>query len=203
MLPETCVDSCPKINSLFHFCSTITFPKGLKVDATAPPAIFEEETKISRATVFRLIPSPDHPWMKQMARNMTLAGIGFLRGCKYLLHVRDTKFCSAFDAILEAVGIQAIKLPPRSPNLNAYCERWIRSVKTELLSRMILIGERSLPHHCLENYMAHFHAERNHQGKDNVILFSEPEDHLSESTGSIQTRERLGGLLKFYYREAA
>ncbi len=109
---------------------------------------------------------------------------------------------TAFDAILEAVGIQSIKLPPRSPNLNAYCERWIRSVKTELLSRMILIGERSL-RHCLENYVAHFHEERNHQGKDNVILFPEPEDHLGESIGPIQTREGLGGLLKFYYREAA
>ena len=146
--------------------------------------------------------SPDQPWMKQMARNMTFADTGFLRGCKYLLHDRDTKVCSAFDAILEAVGIQSIKLPPRSPNLNAYCERWIRSVKTELLSKMILFGERSL-RHCLENYVAHFHAERNHQGKDNVILFPEPEDHLGESIGPIQTRERLGGLLKFYYREAA
>lgn len=83
-----------------------------------------------------------------------------------------------------------------------YCERWIRSVKTQLLSKMILIGERSL-RHCLENYVAHFHAERYHQGKDNVILIPEPEDHLGESTGSIQTRERLGGLLKFYYPEAA
>ena len=132
---------------------------------------------------------------------MTLADTGFLRGCKYLLHDRDTKFCSTFDAILEAVGIQAIKLPPLSPNLNAYCEHWIWSLKTELLSKMILIGERSL-RDCLENYVAHFHAKRNHQGKDNVILFPEPEDHLGESAGPIQTRERLGGLLKFYYREA-
>ena len=149
-----------------------------------------------------MTPSPDHPWIKQMARNIPLADTGFLRGCKYLLHDRDTKFYSAFDAILEAVGIQAIKLPPRSPNLNAYCERWIRSVKTELLSKMILIGERSL-RHCLENYVAHFHAERNHQGKGNVILFPAPEDRIGELSGDIQTRERLGGLLKFYYREAA
>ena len=133
---------------------------------------------------------------------ITLAEIGFLRGCKYLLHDRDTKFCSAFDAILEAVGIQTIKLPPRSPNLNAYCERWIRSVKTELLSKMILIGEHSL-RHCLENYVAHFHAERNHQGKGNVILFPAPEDRIGELSGDIQTRERLGGLLNFYYRDAA
>ncbi len=67
---------------------------------------------------------------------------------------------------------------------------------------MILFGERSL-RHCLENYVNHFHAERNHQGKGNVILFSAPEDRIGELSGDIQTRERLGGLLKCYYREAA
>lgn len=145
---------------------------------------------------------PDQAWMKQMARNMTLADTGFLSGCKYLLHDRDAKFCRAFDAICGAVGIQAIKLPPRSPNLNAYCERWIRSIKTELLSKMILFGERSL-RHCLENYVNHYHAERNHQGKSNLILFPSPEDRIGQSLGPIQTRERLGGLLKFYHRVAA
>ena len=146
--------------------------------------------------------SPDLAWMKQMARNMTMADTGFLCGCKYLLHDRDTKFCEVFDGILQAVGIKAVTLPPRSPNLNAHCERWIRSVKTELLSKMILFGESSL-RHCLENYVNHFHAERNHQGKGNVILFPAPEDRIGEMAGDIQTRERLGGLLKFYYRDAA
>ena len=155
-----------------------------------------------RVCIAGMTHSPDLAWMKQMARNMTLADTGFLWDCRYLLHDRDTKFCAAFDGILQAVGIKAVTLPPRSPNLNAHCERWIRSVKIELLSKMILFGESSL-RHCLENYVNHFHAERNHQGKENVILFPEPEDHLGESTGSIQTRERLGGLLKFYYPEAA
>jgi len=124
-----------------------------------------------------------------------LGGHGFLFGCKYLLHDRDTKFCAAFDAILDAVSIKTLKLPTRSPNLNAHCERWIRSVKTEVLSKLILFGERSL-RHCLENYVAHFHAERNHQGKDNVMLFPGSQDRIGESSGSIKTRERLGGLLK-------
>ena len=81
-------------------------------------------------------------------------------------------------------------------------ENRIRSVKTELLSKMILFGESSL-RHSLENYVNHFHAERNHQGKGNVILFPEPEDWIGEISGDIKTRERLGGLLKFYYRDAA
>jgi putative transposase len=92
--------------------------------------------------------SPDSRWMEQMARNVTQADIGFLSGCRYLLHDRDAKFCAAFDGILESVGIQAVILPPRSPNLNAHCERWIKSVKTEMLSKMILFGEASL-RHCL------------------------------------------------------
>jgi putative transposase len=146
--------------------------------------------------------SPDGRWMEQMARNMTMAEIGFLCGCKYLLHDRDGKFCTGFDAILESVGIKVRLLPPRSPNLNAHLERWNRSVKEECLSKMILFGETSL-RHVLSNYGSHFHTERNHQGKENVILFPEPGDRIGETSGEIRTRERLGGLLRFYYREAA
>ncbi len=60
-----------------------------------------------------------------------------------------------------------------------------------------------LKRHGLENYVNHFHAERNHQGKGNVILFPAAEDRIGEMSGDIQTRERLGGLLNFYYRDAA
>jgi transposase InsO family protein len=128
------------------------------------------------------------------------ADIGFLHGCRYVLHDRDAKFCAGFDAILESGGIKAIVLPPRSPNLNAHCERWIKSVKTEML--WILFGKGSL-RHCLANYLSHYHTERNHQGKGNGILFPAPADRIGELSGQIHTRERLGGLLKFYHREAA
>ena len=133
---------------------------------------------------------------------MSHAEVGFLNGCRYLLHDRDTKFCASFDAILESVGIEPVKLPARSPNLNAHCERWIRSVKTEVLSQLILFGERSL-RHCLEQYVSHFHAERNHQGKGNVILFPAAGDRIGARDGQVRCRERLGGLLRFYHREAA
>ena len=149
-----------------------------------------------------LTTSPDSRWMEQMARNVTLAETGLLSGCRYLLHDRDAKFCATCDAILKSVGIQALLLPPRSPNLNAHCERWIRSVKTEVKSNLILFGESSL-WHCLENYVTHYHTERNHQGKGNMILFPTAADRIGETSGEIRTRERLGGLLKFYYREAA
>jgi putative transposase len=146
--------------------------------------------------------SPDRRWMEQIARNLSLAQIGFLSGCRYLLHDRDAKFCAAFDSILEAVGMHAIKLPPRSPNLNAHLERWHRSVQEECLSKLILFGQASL-RHALSEYVLHFHAERNHQGKGNVVLFPVPADRIGEKDGLIRTRERLGGLLRFHYREAA
>jgi putative transposase len=79
--------------------------------------------------------TPDTEWMKQMARNLTMAGQGMLEGCRYLLHDRDTKFSAAFDEILRSAGIEPLTLPPRSPNLNAHLERWNRSVKEECLSK--------------------------------------------------------------------
>ena len=89
---------------------------------------------------------------------------------------------------------------PRSPNLNAYAERWVRSVKEECLSKVILFGERSL-RRALREYVEHFHAERNHQGKGNVLLF--PRGTNIRCDGPVQSRERLGGLLRYYHQEAA
>jgi Integrase core domain len=96
--------------------------------------------------------------------------LGFLDKRRYVLHDRDAKFCALFRATLKAGGIKAIQLPARSPNLNAYAERWVRSVKEECLSKLILFGEVSL-RRALAEFIDHFHSERNHQGKNNVLLF--------------------------------
>ena len=90
--------------------------------------------------------------------------------------------------------------PARSPNLNAYAERWVRSVKEECLSKVILFGESSL-RRALSEYVEHFHAERNHQGKGNALLFPRDTDVCRE--GPVQCRERLGGLLRYYHQKAA
>ena len=97
--------------------------------------------------------------------------------------------------------MKRVPLPPRSPNLNAYAERWVRSIKEECLSRLILFGEASL-RHALTQYVEHFHSERNHQGKGNVLLFPTV-SHDAGREGPIRCRERLGGLLKYYEHEAA
>jgi hypothetical protein len=98
---------------------------------------------------------PNEPWMKQMARNVTM-GCGILRDCRYLLLDHDTKFTLSFRAIIASGQVEPLALPARSPNLNAYAERWVRSVKEECLSKVILFGERSL-RRALSEYVDHYH----------------------------------------------
>ncbi len=127
---------------------------------------------------------------------------GFLENCRYLIYDRDTKFTSSFRAIVKSGHVEPLKLPARSPNLNAHAERWVKSVKDECLSKLILFGETSL-RRALREYQTHYHAERNHQGKGNVLLFPSETTGGHPSNGSVCCRERLGGLLKYYYQEAA
>ena len=128
--------------------------------------------------------------MKQVARNVTMDGDATLRNCRYLLHDRDTKFTRSFRCIIASGRAKPLALPTRSPNLNAYAERWVRSVKDECLSKVILLGERSLQR-ALSNYVDHFHAERNHQGKGNILLFPRATDRHRE--GPVRCRERWVG----------
>ena len=113
---------------------------------------------------------------------------------------RDTKFSYAFRAILEHAGVQAVRLPPRSPNLNSHVERFMRSVKDECLHRVIFFGERSL-RKAVREFLIHFHSERNHQGLDNRMV--EAGNAVGCATGEIECRARLGGILRYYYRQAA
>jgi len=154
-----------------------------------------------KVSVAGMTPHPNEAWMVQVARNATMEEWGFLSPGQYLIHDRDAKFCPAFQQIIDDAGVTRVPLPPRSPNLNAYAERWVRSVKEECLSRLVLFGEASL-RHALTQYVEHFHQERNHQGKGNVLLFPAVSQDAAPQ-GPIQCRERLGGLLTYYERKAA
>jgi transposase InsO family protein len=147
-----------------------------------------------------LIPEPDGPWMKQMARNLTDSMDGYLKGCRYLIHDRASLFSQDFGMILEAAGIESVRLPAHSPNLNAIAERFVRSIRESCLDRMILIGESSL-HRAISQFDIHYHTERNHQGLENKII--RPEFAQFPAEGTINCRSRLGGLLRYYYRDAA
>ena len=161
--------------------------------------LFVMHVATRRVHLAGVTPCPNEAWMTRIARNLTMADVGFLVDHRYLIHDRDGKYCPAFDATLQDGEVSPVRPPPRSPNLNPHAERWVRSVKDECLSKLILFGEPAL-RTALRAYVEHFHGERNHQGKDNLLLF--PREAIGQA-GSVRCRERLGGLLKFYHRAAA
>ena len=144
--------------------------------------------------------APNGLWMSQIGRNVTDAVDGILRGKRYLIHDRDPLFTDSFLQLLADVGVKSVKLPPRSPNLNAYAERFVRSIKESCLDQLILFGEGSL-RRAVHEFVAHYLTERNHQGLANRLIM--PELQHRENRGAVQQRERLGGLLNYYHRAAA
>jgi putative transposase len=113
---------------------------------------------------------------------------------------RDSKFTDAFRKILEDEGVESVRLPARSPNLNPHLERFMKSVKGEALERMIFFGEKML-RNAISSYLIHYHGERNHQGLGNRLI--DPGDEVGNAQGEVQCHERLGGLLRYYHRDAA
>ncbi len=138
-------------------------------------------------------------WMSQVGRHVTDAVDGILSGKRFLIHDRDPLFTAEFQDILMSVGTKCVKLPPRSPNLNAHAERFVRSMKESCLDRLIFFGEHSL-RRAIREFVTHYHHERNHQGLGNRLIVS---DLVSKTSGTIRRRERLGGMLNYYYRVAA
>jgi len=144
---------------------------------------------------------PNGAWMTQIARNLTDCLDGFLRGKRYLILDRDPLYTRVFRSTLAASGVKVVRLPSRSPNLNAFSERFVLSVKSECLDRVIPLGERHLRHLRAE-YVAHYHTERNHQSLGNELIEPIPAN-TNAGGGVVRRRARLGGLLSYYYREAA
>jgi putative transposase len=139
-------------------------------------------------------------WMGQVSRNLSDSVDGFLVGKRYLIHDRDPLFTAEFLETLVASGVKSVRLPPRSPNLNAYAERFVRTIKESCLERMILFGEGSL-RKAIHEFVVHYHRERNHQGLSNCLILPAV-SHIG-NRGTIRRRRRLGGMLNYYYRQAA
>jgi transposase InsO family protein len=162
--------------------------------------LFVIELATRRIEIAGIVPEPDSAWVRQCARQLTDPIDGCLRGKRFLLHDRDPLFSEAFRETLAATGVETVRLPARSPNLNAFAERFVRTIKESCLNRMIFVGERSL-RRAIAEFVTHYHYERNHQGRNNQLLF--PEVAAARRNAPIACRERLGGLLKYYYRPAA
>ena len=162
--------------------------------------LFVMELKTRRIHFAGCTPNPAESWMMQIGRNLTDAEEGFLNGKNYILMDRDGIFSPTFRRLLKETGVKPVRLPPKNPNLNAHLERFNRSLKDECLNRMIFFGERSMCN-AVREFLDHYHHERNHQGLKNSII--EPGNEVDKTTGKIETRERLGGILNYYYRMAA
>ena len=137
--------------------------------------------------------------MAQVARNLTAIVHGFLLPHRVLICDRDTKFTEQFRRILADSGTDTVLTPRRAPNCNAFAERFVRSIKEECLSRMIIFGESSLLR-AVAHFVEHYHAERPHQGLGNTVI--ERADRRQTLGTEICCEERLGGLLRHYRRSA-
>jgi len=137
--------------------------------------------------------------MVQVARNLTDTEDGFLTGKRYLIMDRDPLYTQEFRDVLTSAGVEPVRLPARSPNLNAYAERFVLSIKSECLDRLVLLGEGHL-RTTVREYAMRYNAERNHQGLGGRLIDPPSNDNAA---GSIECHERLGGLLRFYHRGAA
>ena len=135
----------------------------------------------------------------EIARNLADAEDGFLNGARYLIHDRDPLFTDAFREVLKLSGVKTVKLPARSPDLNAYAERFVLSIRSECLDQIILLGEHHL-RKAVKEYTEHYHFGRNHQGLNNELI-EKPGDEPNMD-GAVECQERLGGVLKYYRRAA-
>ena len=162
--------------------------------------LFVIELSTRRVSLAGLAVDPGENWVKQVFRNQLDAFDGFLLGKRYILMDRDPLYSQAVRALLDSSGVKPVRLPARSPNLNAFAERFVRSIKSECVERMVFLSEAALLR-ALEAYAAHYRPERNHQGLGNRLL--EPGAETGRRDGPIVCRQRLGGLLRYYYREAS
>jgi transposase InsO family protein len=162
--------------------------------------LFVMELSTRRIHIAGATPNPDGSFMAQVARNLTDPFDGFLLGKRYLLLDRDSKYTEEFRQLLSDSGTKVVRLPIQSPNLDAYAERFVLSIKSECLERMVFFTDAAL-RRALWAYTSHYHRERNHQGLGNELI--EPLNVHDRGGGEVRCHERLGGMLKYYYREAA
>jgi transposase InsO family protein len=178
----------------------LTVEAWTKTGLTRFLVLFVIDISTRRVQIAGIHQNPTEKQMLQWARNLTDAEDGFLKGKRVLIHDRDPLFTSRFRQTLHAAGVRCLKTPKQSPNLNAYAESWVRSIKREALDRMILFGEKHV-WHVVSEYVDHYNKERPHKGLDYRRPI-EPEQPPPQQ-GTVQCRSRLGGLLRSYYRDAA
>ncbi len=170
-------------------------PAGLKRYSV----LFFIDLKSRMVEIAGITEDPYEAWMNQMARNVTDCVDGFLIGKQFLILDRDPLFSKKYRKLIESADVTPLRLPRRSPDLNSIAERFVKSIKSESLSRIIIFGEDNL-RRIIREYVNHYHKERNHQGLNNRLIIEPSEFPVS---GEIKCKKRLNGLLNYYYRDAA
>ncbi|MBD3274649.1 MAG: transposase, partial [Candidatus Marinimicrobia bacterium] len=173
------------------FTVEIYTPAGL----TRYMILFVIDYATRKVEIAGILPQADGNWMQQMARNLSDPFDGFLKNKRYLIHDRDPLFTQKFSEVLGSVGITTIKISPKSPNMTPIAERFVRTIKSECLDKMIIFGEDHL-RHLISTYCDYYHHQRPHQGLDNNMIDPLPQ----KNDGKIILEQQLGGLLKSYRR---
>lgn len=159
---------------------------------------FVIDLKTRRVEIAGVAPAPHGPWMMQVARYLLDAEDGFLLGKTHIILDRDPLCTKPFRAFLKHAGVKSVRLPPTSPNLNSYAERFILSARNECLNRIVPLGEGHL--RCtLAEYVKHYNLERTHRGLGNSLVVPHT---TTPGDGPVVRHQRLGGVLSFYQRAA-
>lgn len=178
------------------FTVEVLHPFGL----TRYHVMFVIDIATRRVRIGGITTDPNGEWMKNVMRQLTDMWDGFLLGKRYLIHDRDPLFTDEVRDLLKNAGVKPLRLPAKSPNLNAYAERFVLSARAECLNRIIPLSEGHL-RRIIAEFVDHYHQERTHQGLGNQLIAPLPQ--AANTDGPVKCRERLGGVLKYYHREAA
>jgi transposase InsO family protein len=184
----------PALVAADFFTTEVWTARGLATYYTA----FVIELQTRRVCVLGSTSNPDGAFVVQAVRGLLGETDAILREGRILLCDRDPNWTAAMEAVLSTVGVRVVRTPPASPNCNAHAERFVRSIKEECLDRVLPLGEWHL-RRLVREYVTHYHAERNHQGIGNALIDRPPPQ---PAAGPIRRRQRVGGLLSYYYRAA-
>jgi len=160
--------------------------------------LFAIELGSRRVHVLGVTRNPDSAWVTQQARNMALEER--LAGIRFAIRDRDSKFSAPFDEVLRTEGTRIIKTPIRAPKANAFAERWVKTARRECLDHLLVLGRRHLER-ILQEFARHYNASRPHRGLE--LAVPEPSTAETSNDGAVSRRDRLGGLIHEYHREAA
>jgi putative transposase len=163
--------------------------------------LFVLEVASRRVQVLGMTPHPAAEWVTQQARNLLMVLEDRVGQIRFLVRDRDAKFAAAFDAVFAGEGIRVLRTPVRAPRANAYAERWVGTVRRELLDRMLIFGCQQL-RSVLAEYADHYNSHRPHRALGQAPPLGSAQPPVAMPAGRVARRDRLGGLIHEYAQVA-